>query len=229
MSNRKLNLALIPARGGSKRLPGKNLVDLAGKPLIAHSIIYATNQSLIDEVWVSTDDQDISSVAKSYGAKVVKRPSKLADDYTPTSEVIKYHAQNFIDNGKNLEWIFLLQPTNPLRPSQLVSKAFGVLKEEGKKALACFSPLDKKFGKIRDHTFYPENYSFGQRSQDIEKRYYENGLLYIISIELAKRGELFPSDLFPYVVKSIHGTVDIDDKDDLEYSKIILEYMKKNN
>ena len=227
MLNKQLSVALIPARGGSKRLPDKNIIDLNGKPLLAYSIDFALNSSVIDEVWVSTDSQEIADTAKTYGAKVLRRPDKLAGDYTPTSEVVKYHAEKFHDGEKPVEWIFLLQPTNPLRPNQLASAAFNMLTREEKKALACFSPLDKKFGKIKDHTFYPENYSFGQRSQDIEKRYYENGLLYIVNIELAKRGELFPADLFPYVVKSIHGTVDIDDKEDLEYTKIILEFLKK--
>lgn len=227
MLNKNLRIALIPARGESKRLPNKNIIDLNGKPLIAYSIDFALKSNIIDEVWVSTDSEVIADVAKSCGAKVVKRPEKLAGDYTSTSEVIKYHTQKFIREKKSVEWIFLLQPTNPIRPYNLASEAFEMLTSEEKKALACFSPLNKKFGKISENKFYPENYSFGQRSQEIENRYYENGLLYIINIELAKNGELFPEELFPYVIDSIHGTVDIDEEEDLEYAKIILELLKK--
>ena len=115
-------IAIIPARGGSKRLPNKNILLLEGIPLIAHSILYAQeNSSIIDEVYVSTDDDKIKEIAIKFGAKVIDRPIALSGDLEPTLSALQ-HAVNTI--GLDTENIVLLQPTNPLRPKTLLKDCF---------------------------------------------------------------------------------------------------------
>ena len=108
--------AIIPARGGSKGLPGKNIKDINGKPLISWSIKSALESKLIDEVYVSTDDLVIKKCALEYGAKVDDRPVHLASDTATTIEVLK----DFILRHSEIETLVVLQPTSPVRDSDLI-------------------------------------------------------------------------------------------------------------
>ncbi len=228
MQTSNQSIALIPARAGSKRLPGKNIRLLGGIPLIAHSINFARNSPQISEVFVSTDSDEIANVANAYHAKVLMRPAKLAKDTSLTSEVLSYHTNKTFINIPGIKWIVLLQPTNPIRPDNLTSKAFKLLNHDGgSPALATFTAFHKKLGKIHNGKFFPENYKPGQRSQDLEKLYYENGLLYILNLELAQRGNIFPEALIPMVIDTIHGTVDIDTRNDFEYAEQVYEILNK--
>jgi N-acylneuraminate cytidylyltransferase len=106
-------IAIIPARGGSKRLPNKNILMLGQIPLLAHSINYAkANNQIIDEVYVSTNDETIKRIALQFGAKVIDRPDSISGDFEPTITTLQ-HALSSISDVDN---IVLLQPTNPLRP-----------------------------------------------------------------------------------------------------------------
>ena len=107
------NIAIIPARGGSKRVPKKNIREFQGMPLIAWSILAAKYCKLVDEVYVSTDDVETADIAKEYGAKVLLRPDYLASDGANTFEVLKYIYCNQLNSLA--EYIVLLQPTSPLR------------------------------------------------------------------------------------------------------------------
>ena len=108
-------IVIIPARGGSKGIPGKNIKNFEGKPLISHSIEYAQDSELINQIYVSTDDEQIAHISKTAGAKIIKRPSELATDTSTTESAIK-HALNNIDKRPDI--IVLLQPTSPLRPEK---------------------------------------------------------------------------------------------------------------
>ena len=103
-------IAIIPARGGSKRIPNKNIVSLDGRPLIAYTIIEAKKSSYITRMIVSTDSKDIAEVSKQYGAEVMMRHKELAEDTTPTLDVLKYILKDI-----DTDCIILLQPTSPLR------------------------------------------------------------------------------------------------------------------
>ena len=117
------NIAIIPARGGSKRLPNKNILLLDGIPLIAHSIMYAQkNINVIDAIFVSTDDERIKEIALKYGAQVIERPKELSGDLEPTVSALKHCLE--VINDKEIENVILLQPTNPLRPENLFQHAF---------------------------------------------------------------------------------------------------------
>ena len=215
----KLNIAIIPARGGSKRFPGKNIVDFCGKPLIAHSIMYALkNRDIIDRVIVSTDSIEIEKVALEYGAEVIRRPKVLSGDNTPTVDVVTHVAEQLNDAFEN---VFLLQPTNPLRPSDMLVKAYEKYKSGNHKSLFTISRSLRKFGKLKEGSFKPENYKFGQRSQDMEQLYYENGLLYISHIDIIRENKLFDEKAIPFEISHVFGEVDIDTKEDLYYAEFL--------
>lgn len=216
------NIVIIPARGGSKRLPNKNVLNLGSKPLIAHSIEYAlANPSFVDDVYVSTDSEAIKSIALQYGAKVIDRPSEFAQDYTPTIDVLKHAIEDLnIENGH----IILLQPTNPLRPKKLLSEAMDIIVERKYNSLFTVSRSYKKLGKINSNKFVPFNYKIGQRSQDLEPLYFENGLLYISGIDQIQKGVIFDQSSYPFVVDHIFANIDIDTIDDLQLAEWTLKH-----
>ena len=214
-------IAIIPARGGSKRLPKKNVLNLDGKPLIAHSIRYALEQNdIIDAVYVSTDDAEIKAISLKYGAQVIDRPSTLSNDTASTLSVLQ-HAVDYLELSS--VDIVLLQPTNPLRPKTLLKDAFNYYVDHNQASLFTVNPLVEKLGSIDANKFVPANYEFGQRSQDMKPLYYENGLLYIAKSQLITDGHLMTEDSFPFIIDHIYGTVDIDTEKDFAYAKFILE------
>lgn len=217
-------IAIIPARGGSKRLPGKNLMLLDGRPLIAHSIELAlAHHDIIDGVFVSTDDAQIKQTALDFGAQVIDRPCDLSGDEQPTITALQHVLSELPDSIEN---IILLQPTNPLRPKKLLMEAFAVYQKNNFNSLMTVSRNHQKFGKIIHHKFVPFNYQIGQRSQDLEPLYYENGLLYISSASLIKQGSIMSEDGFPMIVNHPFSWVDIDTQDDFDYAQYLIQKYK---
>ncbi len=208
---------LIPARGGSKRLPGKNLLPLSGMPLISHSIKYALSfKGLFNGVFVSTDDDQISKVASEAGAVVIKRPAEFASD-TATSSSVAKHALSFLP--ESTKSVVLLQPTNPLRPIGMMEDLLDAYQIGSFDSMFTISPLHKKAGHIRENRFVPVNYHFGQRSQETEKLYFENGLAYISSIDVILQNKIIGDQHGTLVVDHVYGNVDIDTKEDFEYAE----------
>lgn len=222
------NIAIIPARGGSKRLPQKNIKQLGGIPLLAHSILYAqANPKIIDEIYVSTDDEEIKEIALKFGAKVIDRPENLSGDLEPTVSALR-HVLETLDC--EVENVILLQPTNPLRPLDLLKEAFEVYQKRNYDSLFTVSRNHQKLGKIVANKFAPFNYATGQRSQDLEPLFFENGLLYItkssliLPLDCARDdSKIISESAFPYEVNSIFANVDIDTQEDLDYAEYLIE------
>jgi CMP-N-acetylneuraminic acid synthetase len=215
-------IAIIPARGGSKRLPGKNIKLLDGIPLIAHSILYAkANHDVISDIYVSTDDEAIKAVALQYGAKVIDRPTKLSGDYEPTVSAVRHVLENIADTIDN---VVILQATNPLRPKHLLKEAMTIFHNENCESLFTVTVNLHKLGKISENRFKPFNYEPGQRSQDLDPLYFENGLLYISRAKLIFENKIIGADAFPMVVNDPFATVDIDTEEDFNHA----EYLIKN-
>ncbi|WP_322549037.1 acylneuraminate cytidylyltransferase family protein [Flavobacterium psychraquaticum] len=219
-------IAIIPARGGSKRLPNKNIQLLGGIPLIAHSILFAKKHSFISEVYVSTDDEAIKKVALHYGAVVIDRPAALSGDLEPTVSALKHVLETIEEDVENL---VLLQATNPLRPEKMLAEAFQIFQEKNCDSLFTVSQNRHKLGKINHNKFEPFNYTIGQRSQDLEPLYYENGLLYISKAELILKDSIFDEAGFPFEVNHIFASVDIDTQEDFEYATYLFNKKVKSD
>ena len=214
-------IAIIPARGGSKRLSDKNILWLGGIPLLAHSILYAQkNIAIIDEIYVSTDDSTIKKIALHYGAKVIDRPESLSGDFEPTVSALKHVLESIEDVVEN---VILLQATNPLRPENLLKEAFETYQNGNQDSLFTVSRNHQKLGKIKANKFIPFNYEIGQRSQDLEPLYFENGLLYISKPSLVMEDSIISDKAFPFEVNSIYAHVDIDTQEDLEYAEYLYQ------
>ncbi len=212
-------IAIIPARGNSKRLPGKNLLLLGQLPLIAHSILYAkANLEIIDDVYVTTDCAQIKKAALEYGAKVIDRPSELSGELEPTVSAVKHVLQNI----EEVDSVVLLQPTNPLRPQSLLKDAFDQYNLSAVNCLFTVSRNYQKFGKICEGRYIPFNYKLGQRSQDLEPLYFENGLLYISKANLILTDIILSEVAIPFVVDHPFANVDIDTQEDFDYAEYLL-------
>ncbi|QIH39528.1 acylneuraminate cytidylyltransferase family protein [Flavobacterium sp. Sr18] len=215
------NIAIIPARGGSKRIPEKNIQLFGGLPLLVHSIQYAVvNSAIIDAVYVSTDDPAIKEIALAYGAKVIDRPDHLSGDLEPTITALQHVLGNI---GFEVENVILLQTTNPLRPPNLLKDCVEKFQNEKVDSLFTVTQNYQKFGKITSDTFVPFNYEIGQRSQDLEPLYFENGLLYITKAKSILENKIITENAFPYLVNHIFAHVDIDTKEDMEYAAFLYQ------
>lgn len=212
-------IAIIPARGGSKRLPQKNIKLLGEIPLLAHSILYAkANKEIINEVYVSTNDGDIKEIALEFGAKVISRPENISGDLEPTVSALKNALEQIPDVVEN---VVLLQATNPLRPQNLLQEAFEIFQKEKYNSLFTVSRNHQKFGKIENQKFVPYNYKIGQRSQDLEPLFFENGLLYITKAALIMENIIIAENAFPFKIDSIFAGVDVDTQEDFDYAEYL--------
>ncbi len=213
-------IVIIPARGNSKRLPGKNIKFLDGIPLLAHSILYAQQFSFIDEIYVTTDNLEIKNVALQFGAKIMDRPTEISGDFEPTVSALKHVLESLTNDVEN---VILLQPTNPLRPNNLLEEAFHLYVNSNSDSLFTVSRNHHKLGKIINHKFEPFNYTIGQRSQDLEPLFYENGLLYISKANLIKDDVIISENALPLEVNHVFAKVDIDTQEDFDFAEFIMK------
>jgi len=179
-------LAIIPARGGSKGLPRKNIISLAGKPLIAWTIEASLRSKYITKTIVSSDDDEIKSVSFDYGAEVIDRPVNLATDEASSESVIKHAVDYLKCNGEEFDIIILLQPTSPLRTTEHIDNAFKMMFDSQAESVISVCDFDNKVLKtfLNDHNGYltgivNDEYPF-MRRQDLPKVYMPNGAIYII-------------------------------------------------
>lgn len=213
----KKNIAIIPARGGSKRLLGKNIKLLGNLPLFVHSINYAKeNNTIIDDILVTTDDLRIKELALENGIMVLNRPQELSGDDATTISVLKHVLENVTAEYEN---VFLLQPTNPLRPKKLLHEAYSEFKK-GYDSLFTVTRSHQKLGKIVNGVFEPFNYTPGQRSQDMEPLFFENGLLYIAKGDLILNNKLMGEKCLPFEVDHFFAHIDIDTEQDFNLANI---------
>lgn len=218
-------IAIIPARSGSKRLINKNILLLGNYPLLVHSILYAqSNSDIVDEIYVSTDDEKIKEIALQFGAKVIDRPKEISGDLEPTITTLQHVLQSI---NEAIENVVLLQPTNPLRPKELLKECFQKFEKTQSDSLFTVSQNHHKLGKIINYKFVPFNYKIGQRSQDLEPLYFENGLLYITKAKTILDNKIITEKAFPYLVNHIFANVDIDTQADFDYAEYLLVKMKE--
>ena len=217
-------LAIIPARGGSKRLPRKNILDLNGKPLIAYSIEAGLNSKYIDKVVVSSDNKEILDISQKYGALTIKRADELASDTATTFDAIKHT----IENIDRYDYVVLLQPTSPLRDENHIDEAIELLDEKKANAVVSVCEMEHSplWSNTLDSSLSMQNFLrddvLNKRSQDLEKYYRLNGAIYISKTEklLQERTFLLKDSIFAYIMSREHS-VDIDEKIDFEIATVL--------
>ncbi len=224
-------LGVVTARGKSKRLPRKNILDLAGKPLIGWTIEAALKSKYIDEVVVSTEDSEISEISKNFGANVpFMRPKELSDDSIHPAEVVK-HAVNYCinDQEKEFDYVVLLQPTSPLRDAHDIDKAIELL--YSKRADAVVSVCEAEHPPLWSNTL-PENLSMknflkddlkNRVSQDLPTYYRINGAIYICSIKkILEENTFFLKDNIFAFLMDAEKSVDIDTPIDFKLAEVLM-------
>ncbi|WP_412778165.1 pseudaminic acid cytidylyltransferase [Thalassospira lucentensis] len=203
-----MKLAIIPARGGSKRIPRKNIKSFCGKPMIAWSIEAALGSECFDQVIVSTDDQEIADVAKGLGAYVpFTRPDALADDYAATGAVIAHAIEWLIEQGKVPTYTCCLYPTAPFVSSDDIRKGYSLLRETGADFAMSVTnfpfPVQRAVwieeGETRVRMFHPEH--FYTRSQDLKEAFHDAGQFYWGSTKAwLEEKPIFLSETVPVVL-----------------------------
>jgi CMP-N,N'-diacetyllegionaminic acid synthase len=219
-------LAIIPARGDSKRLPRKNILDLNGRPLIAWSIEAGLNSKYIDKVVVTSDDDDILNLSKSLGVEILKRPDYLASDTATTFDTIKH----VIEEVANYDYIILLQPTSPLRDALHIDEAIELL--ENKKASAVISVCKMDHSPLWSNTIdkslsmvdFLKDEVLNKRSQDLEMYYKINGAIYICSTDLLLNNKSFflRDNIYAYKMLRM-DSIDIDERLDFMVAESIIQ------
>lgn len=220
-------VSIIPARGGSKGLPGKNIIDLAGKPLIAWTIEASLKSKYITKTIVSSDDNNILEISKKFGVETIKRPNELALDTTPTEPVIE-HVLKSLENIEQYDYLILLQPTSPLRDEKDIDSAIKLLIQKKVSALISTKEIDNKILKAfkNNENGYLEGiannkYPF-MRRQDLPKTFMPNGAIYIVSVkDFLKTKRLFTDKTISFEM-SEEKSFDIDTKEDLNKCNDIL-------
>lgn len=227
-----MNIAIIPARGGSKRIPGKNIREFLGKPVISFSIKAAIDSGIFDEVMVSTDSEKIADVAREYGAKVpFMRSEKTSDDFSTTSDVLLEVLGDYDNLGKSFECLSCIYPVAPFVTASKLSKAYKTLKELDADALVpivqfSYPPMrslviENKFLKMK----WPENYN--TRSQDLEAIYHDSGQFYFVRTEaFMKEKRLLCKKTVPMILSELE-VQDIDNEDDWKLAELKFQLINK--
>jgi CMP-N-acetylneuraminic acid synthetase len=225
MSSRSV-VALIPARGGSKRLPRKNVKLFAGAPLLVHSISLAKALPSLHRVLVSTDDAETAEIARSAGAEVVIRPPGLSHDRATTASAVK-HALGVAYAGQDLPLaVVTLQPNCPLRSPALVTRAIEIFVERKPDSVVSVTESHHKLGVIEGGYFRP-SYRTGTRSQDLEPQYFENGVVYVSRAEMvAVREDLFGEHIVPLITDPLFALGDIDTALDFQVAEFLFQAHK---
>lgn len=218
-------LAIIPARGGSKGLPGKNILPLHGKPLIAWTIEAALQSKYVDRSIVSTDDQDIMNTAIAHGGEVpFLRPAELSSDTASSLSVVR-HATQLI---RPYDIIVLLQPTSPLRTASHIDEALRLFMATSSDSCISVTPVTEHPQWMFDIDAHGRLHPFVKeppvhRRQDLKKLHRPNGAIYIIKESLLPYVEsLLTDNTVAYCMEAVHS-IDIDDAQDLASAKSILE------
>lgn len=227
-----MNVCIIPARGGSKRIPKKNIHEFFNKPMIYWSIKAAKDSNCFEKIIVSTDDPEISIIAKNFGAEVpFLRPKELSDDNTPTQPVIKHAIEWLEKAGFNFKYVCCIYATAPLLKSEDIRKSQGII-FQSKEEIMLFSATSFNYPIQRaliinkegfTSMLYPEN--LNKRSQDLEETFHDAGQFYWAS---SKRW-LTEKDILkfskPYFLPRWR-VQDIDTKEDLKYAELLFKILK---
>jgi len=232
--NKQHILAIIPARGGSKRIPRKNIKILAGKPLISYTIKAAQKSKYLNRIVVSTEDREIASIARRYGAEVIMRPKSLAIDAASTIAVLQ-HAVSYLEQTEKYfpDIIVILQPTSPLRNSGDIDSAICKLIDENGDSAETFCLVKEhpaSMFQIKKGRAFPINkHDLAKRAQDLPKLYRENGAVYAVRRDLLmKTGTVYGKKHIP-VIMPAERSIDIDEELDFRIAELLMKETKSQH
>jgi pseudaminic acid cytidylyltransferase len=230
-----MNICVIPARGGSKRIPRKNIKEFHGRPIISYSINAAIDSNCFDRVIVSTDDNEIAEIARKYDAEVpFLRPSELSGDFIPTLPVIKNAIEWFQKEKFRPRHVLCLYPTAPFIKKNLIKESYQQLIES--KLDYCFSvtsfpfPIKRAIKITRENRvkmYYPNH--FNTRSQDLEEAYHDAGQFYWGRSQAFLAEQPFFSERASPFILPRHMVQDIDTLSDWSRAEIMYEVLQKTN
>lgn len=232
MKNMKTGVAIITARGGSKRIPNKNIKSFCGKPIIAYAIETAINSGIFDEVMVSTDSDKIADIAKEYGAVVpFMRSAKNSDDYATTEDVIMEVVNEYSAQGKKFDYVCCLYPTAPFVTGDIIKQAVNIMIEKNPAVVIplvqfsyppqrCFI-IDKEGNAKFKYPQYVKT-----RSQDLEKEYHDAGQFYIYNVKkMFELDGVIEDDFAPIILPEL-AVQDIDTIEDWKMAELKYELLK---
>lgn len=222
-----MNICIIPARGGSKRIPRKNIKDFCGKPMLARAIETAKTSGLFDKILVSTDDNEIANIARQNNADVIERPAQLADDYATTVAVIRHAVQNFAENTN----ICCLYPCTPLLQENWLIDSFEQWQQSD--SLYCFPVLEFESNilrslKLNENGEVSSVFSQNElvRTQDLPHAYYDAGQFYWGSRDSWLTQDKIHNHAIGFVLPK-YSVVDIDDEQDWQFAEQIFEILNQ--
>ena len=226
----KLNyIVIIPARGGSKGIPKKNIKKFLGKPLLQHSIDYAKESNFVDQIILTTDSEEIMQISKNNDITIVKRPKEISDDLSTTESAIDHVIDKF--NFSKQTIIILLQPTSPLRPSKSLDKMLNIFVKEKYDSMLTLSPIHPlTWRSHNDNLKCMYDYSNRPRRQDFKDKdliYDENGSVYIFTTKIFKeKRNRLGGKIGNYIFKEEYGR-QIDTPLDFKILEVIGDFLKK--
>ena len=224
------NIAIIPARSGSKGLPDKNIKMLSGRPLIAWSIEAAISSGVYDEVMVSTDSEKYADIARSFGAKVpFLRSAEASSDTSSSWDAVREVILKYQELGQNFDTFTLLQPTSPLRSVDDIKGSFAQMMNKNCRTIVSVcetedSPYTCNIlpESMSMQDFFIEEYK-NTRRQDLPKYYRLNGAIYLSKVvEFLKDGDIYANDCYAYIMDG-QRSVDIDTDLDFKIAQLLIE------
>lgn len=217
---------VIPARGGSKHVPNKNILPLLGKPMLAYTVEAALESGVTGQVFVSTDSGEIAGVARQYGAQVIDRPVELSVDAATTESALIHALDVLAGQGLHPEWVLTLQPSSPLRSVQTIRDfvaAFRAVSDRFDSMLSVTEDRVYKWVKAEGDALRPLFPKAGRRRQDREPLYSEDSVLYITRVHaLRTTGSIFGRNVTGFSIDPIEA-VDINESIDFEWAEFLLQ------
>lgn len=222
-------IAVIPARGGSKGVPRKNILEVVGVPLIAYSILAAQNSNYIERVIVTTDDDEISAISKQYGAEVIIRPPELSGDIIMPDASIVHALESLAEDNYYPDCVVFLQPTSPIRFKNDIDNALEIFIKNEVDTVFSGVDIHPFFWRKHEDTFLPVNFNpkARKRRQECDPEIIENGSIYVSrTSNYIKYKDRFGQKVMPYIMAN-HTLFEIDEKSDFSLIESLMLSMFK--
>lgn len=226
------SIAIITARGGSKRIPHKNIKPFLGRPIIEYSIKAALESGCFDEVMVSTDDEEIAEISRKAGASVpFMRSEKTSNDYATTTDVLLEVLEEYEKMGRTFDYMACLYPTNPFITTEKLKEGMKLISEEDYAEV--LPVVQFSFPPQRAYVFDNEEslkYKWEEfknsRSQDLEKMYHDAGQFYFYNVESYRKNNGVKGKIYPIICPE-HEVQDIDNEEDWKMAELKVEFMRR--